>query len=494
MNNDKKDILNYVSNLDKDIYSVSNLPEEIIAVIFAYVSRSPKSFRENLEKVTEEKASRFHEKWVLNFGHSSVAELASAHLCIENVSRLFSSILERANLFISPIEYSQRYQKPKRGAYYRPPVLDSYPELKKIYEDFNNNCYDVYEKLNEKLLEHHYATSEKPENTSEKVYRATLEKLAFEDARYALPLSVFTNLGFTANGRALEDLIMKLLSNKYYEVRIRAEEIKTESLKVLPTLVKYANKNEYVESFYRSQICKCNIPTKSQPKDVTLISTSENTEKKAFIALLTPVIAMQNGDSHVMTEEYLGNLTISELNSLFKKSIKKLGNYDIPLENFHRVNYTFELFISEACWHQLLRHRQAHFYDSIPDVKNGLTLPPLIKQAGIESMLVDLAEKSKHLYYKLLESNIQRDEHINMNTQSNSQTIEELASYVVLNAHKRRITATIDLWELYNITNLRLTPHAQWDIKNTVSKMCAEVKKVHPNLLNPALLRVKNKS
>ncbi|HSG30757.1 MAG TPA: hypothetical protein VLB82_04350, partial [Thermodesulfobacteriota bacterium] len=46
-----EEIKKYVSNADKDIYTVSNIPEEVIAVIFAYVSRSPKSFRENIGTV-----------------------------------------------------------------------------------------------------------------------------------------------------------------------------------------------------------------------------------------------------------------------------------------------------------------------------------------------------------------------------------------------------------------------------------------------------------
>ena len=36
----KIDLSHYVSNLDKNVYTIFNLPEEVIAVIFAYVSRS----------------------------------------------------------------------------------------------------------------------------------------------------------------------------------------------------------------------------------------------------------------------------------------------------------------------------------------------------------------------------------------------------------------------------------------------------------------------
>lgn len=44
----------FVSNLDENVYAIYNLPEEVVAVIFAYVSRSPRSFRENLLRLMED--------------------------------------------------------------------------------------------------------------------------------------------------------------------------------------------------------------------------------------------------------------------------------------------------------------------------------------------------------------------------------------------------------------------------------------------------------
>ncbi|MCK4531890.1 MAG: hypothetical protein KAT94_03410, partial [Candidatus Aenigmarchaeota archaeon] len=46
---------NHVSNVDSDVYVIKNLPPEVIAVLFAYVSRSPLSFRENLLKLIKSK-------------------------------------------------------------------------------------------------------------------------------------------------------------------------------------------------------------------------------------------------------------------------------------------------------------------------------------------------------------------------------------------------------------------------------------------------------
>ncbi len=482
-NNDKeKEILKYVSNMDKNIYSVYNLPEEIIAVIFAYVSRSPKSFRENLMKVTEEKASEFHEKWVLNFGHASVAELAVAHMCVEKVSRLFSSILERANLFISPIEYSQRYQKPKRGNFYIPKELSKFPELKSEYIQYNNLAYDIYEELYNKLFKFHINNNDREPQESDKEFKSKWEKIAFEDARYVLPLSVLTNLGFTANGRALENLIMKLLSSKYPEVRERGNEIKKEAIKVLPTLVKYAEENDYYKSLHKDILDKEFINSNmsdENPDDIVLLDCDyQDSEINAIIKILTSVISIQKGITHQSIKNYLTSLKDDQLISLFNKLTSKLGIYDEPWDVFHQIKYNFELYISEASWHQLLRHRKCDFYYSDPSVYNGLTIPPAISHADLQEHIYRISDISENLYYKILDL----------------KGYEYISSYVVLNAHKRRITATIDLWELYNIINLRLTPHAQWDIKTIVKKITEKISNIHPNIISHALSRVNKKN
>jgi thymidylate synthase ThyX len=476
------ELLNYVSNVDMDVYSVRNLPEEVIAVIFAYVSRSPKSFRENLLKVTEEKASNFHEKWVLNFGHASVAELAVIHMCIEKVSRLFSSILERANLFISPIEYSQRYQKPKPGDFYIPPELNDLPNIKKDYIEFNNHAYDVYEELNKDLFQYHINHNNKEEGESEKAFKQRWEKIAFEDARYVLPLSVYTNLGFTANGRALENLIMKLLSSNYPEIRTKAEQIKKEARKVLPTLVKYANENDYIKAHHEINLLDINLEEEKPGninEDVNLVSCDyPDSEKSALISLLSSIISAQRGINQVNIKKHLESITKSELVKLFKDITNVMGLYDEPWDEFHQIRYNFQLYISEACWHQLLRHRKCEFYYSEPNVHNGLTIPESIKKAGIENKVYKIANESKNLYEKF----------------DKIKGYEYIKSYTVINAHKRRVTAIIDLWEMYNIINLRLTPHAQWDIKSIIHLMTDKIKEVHPNLISKALDRVKSKN
>jgi thymidylate synthase ThyX len=69
--------------------------------------------------------------------------------------------------------------------------------------------------------------------------------------------------------------------------------------------------------------------------------------------------------------------------------------------------------------------------------------------------------------------------------------LSETAGYVVTNAHQRRVIGGFDLWELYHLINLRMSEGAQWDIKNVTGMLAKEIGKHHPNLVAPALKRVK---
>ena len=86
-----------------------DLTEEQIAVAFAMTSRRPEPFDEIAQQVSQEKAADFHERWVLGYGHASVAEHAVVHLAVENVSRLACDGLED-NRLASYTEKSSRYQ------------------------------------------------------------------------------------------------------------------------------------------------------------------------------------------------------------------------------------------------------------------------------------------------------------------------------------------------------------------------------------------------
>jgi thymidylate synthase ThyX len=484
------EVTKYASNIDKDIYTVSNIPEEVIAVIFAYVSRSPKGFRENIgnviqeEQLGQERAAKFHEKWVLNYGHASVAEHAAVHMGIEKVSRLFSSILELSNEYMSFTEYSQRYQSPVKGDFFTPEGLDQNSSLKSRYIELNNYQYDLYSELNAKLFEFLKDTVPTPEGMEERIHHRALEKIAFEDARYALNLATYTNLGMTANARAIEDSLSKLLSSRYSEVRKRAQEMKEEVRFSVPTLVKYANENKYItetrgtiEKLAKENIAHREIESSNKTYEVNLLNwTGKDSSDPEVVAIDTMVKAILFEHSELSYENInkdFSGRSLEEKLEILKKSLEKLGKFDNPLNALKLVTYEVEFVISEACWHQLLRHRKVNWIVKEPGIQSGITVPPNIEKSGTEDLLRKAASESENLYKELIKENL-----------------TDVASYVVTNAHNRRILGTFDLWELYHLINLRMSEGAQWDIKNITGILAKEIEKYHPNLVRPALKRV----
>ena len=484
-----EEVKKYASNIDRDIYTISNIPEEVIAVIFAYVSRSPKGFRENIstviqeEQLGQERAAKFHEKWVLNYGHASVAEHAAVHIGIEKVSRLFSSILELSNEYMSFTEYSQRYQSPVKGDFFIPQELEQNKSLKDKFIELNNYQYDLYSELNDKLFEFLKDTVPTPEGMEERIHHRALEKVAFEDARYALNLATYTNLGMTANARAIEDSLTKLLSSRYSEVRNRAQEMKEEVQFSVPTLVKYANENEYITKTRQileklaQELTKSESESNSQSYEVNLLNwtgkDSSNPEEIAIDDMVKAILFEHTESSYTDIDKQLKGNSLEEKLELLKKSVEKLGKFDNPINALKLVKYDVEFVISEACWHQLLRHRKVNWIVQEPGIHSGITVPPHVEKSGTQNILNKAVLESENLYKELI-----------------SENLPEVASYVVTNAHNRRMIGNFDLWELYHLINLRMSEGAQWDIMNITEILAEKISKYHPNLVKPALKRL----
>lgn len=478
------DMTQYVSNLDQNVYTIFNLPEEVIAVIFAYVSRSSAGFRENLEKLLSdeelqvsqnssktaggysEKAARFHEKWVVGYGHSSVAEHAVAHIGIEKISRLASAELELANSFNSFTEYSQRYQRPKRGYFYLPPELEPHAEVKQKFLALQERAFDTYEQLMRGLNNHLMKVISQKKNESERAYRLRVEKIAFEDARYVLTLATLTNLGMTGNGRALRDTLVRLLSSPYGECRQLAKEMEQEISRVIPTLLKYVKPSDYLLTT-RQQL-KNTLSLEQAPPPRTVKGpiarfTKMPVYEEALQELAIQLIISETSLSYAEVRQQVLSYSTESLEELAEAVLSKLRFFDNPRDEFHHLHYQFEFMISEANWHQLLRHnRRTHFSFGLPAIRFGYTIPPHVKDAGLEDVYQEFLQEAENLYRELAAFD------------------PLIAPYAVTNAHHRQVVATASLWELYHLINLRTSPEAQWDIRKAFTSLLGELKAHHP--------------
>src|SRR5215472_14225670 len=146
----------YFTNLDRPVFALRNLPEVVKGALFSRYSRTEKSLRHVLldefinepesgfdrlaggtasedDMVAVRRAEEFYERVLVGYGDDSVAELAAAHVAVEQVSTLAAKALEDSRIGISPLEKSTRYVRFDRpGAdgrflYHRGPDL-THPE------------------------------------------------------------------------------------------------------------------------------------------------------------------------------------------------------------------------------------------------------------------------------------------------------------------------------------------------------------------------------
>src|SRR5512135_2136757 len=178
----------------RDIYLLSpkELSPETIAVAFAKTSRSPESFREIAAGLSDEASAKFHERWVVGYGHASVAEHAVLHIAIENASRVAMEAIE-SNRLGSYTEKSTRYQRWDPDAFHVPAELEDHP----LREQFVATCRELFEAYAaslepvQRLVQ---AASPRRENESEEAWDRRIRSQYVDTCRFFLPAASLANV------------------------------------------------------------------------------------------------------------------------------------------------------------------------------------------------------------------------------------------------------------------------------------------------------------
>ena len=161
-------------------------------------SRRPEPFDEIAHQVSQAKAADFHERWVMGYGHASVAEHAVIHMAVENVSRLACDSLED-NRLASYTEKSSRFQVLPKGYYHVPAELGDHPTLR---QNFINTCdylFETYTNMIDRTLSHLRSADPQREGERESAYNLRLRRQAIDSCRFLLPAATLTNVGVTMN-------------------------------------------------------------------------------------------------------------------------------------------------------------------------------------------------------------------------------------------------------------------------------------------------------
>lgn len=479
---EKRILGRYVSNVDRPVFVLKDLPEEVVAVLFAYYSRSSQSLRRNLLKLVQEgdldlrdepgmpdlgaakeKARQFHEKWVVGYGHASVAEHAVAHIAVEDVSILVSKVIED-NRLASYTEKSTRYVVFDPEKYYKAPELDG-TGLEGIYHEAVGHLMRLYSDLWPEVIERLKREVPRREGQTEAGYASALRAKACDLLRYILPAATFTNIGITINGRALEHMIVKLLSHPLLEARQFGAAIKEEALSVIPTLIKYADRNEYIsetESAMRSLASELIPAAEARPETnrATLLSYQEDAEDRLVAAILYGFVQVSARE----LMEKVQQMTRRDKELVIDEYLKRRGKWDAPLRALEHIYYTFEIVVDYGAFRDIQRHRMATQTNQLLSDELGWETPPELIKYGYGAAFDEAMELAGRAYRKI------------------SQQFPYEAQYVLPLAYRKRALFTWNLRELHHFISLRSSRQGHPSYRAIAQQVYRELERVHPLL------------
>ena len=450
---------------EREIYLLSPraLSPETIAVAFAKTSRAPESFREIAAELSDVKSAQFHEKWVVGYGHASVAEHAVLHFAFENVSRIAIETIESSRL-ASYTEKSTRYQKWGADDFTIPPELDGHP-LRDEFIQTVRFLFSTYAESLGPLKNLILSRSPRRENENDEAYDRRIRSQYVDRCRFILPASANANVGMTANARVIELVIRKMLSHPLAEVRQIGEKMKEVAKAETPTLVKYADAVPYiVETIGELALTPTPLP-EGEGQGVRedwckLIDYDKDGEKKVIAAALYRFNAMPFADALA----YVKSLKKKERAELADTLLKRLSRYDTPLRELEYSTYTFDLVMDQGAYAEFKRHRMMTQTPQRLTTRLGHAIPLLVTEAGFGSKYEAAMESAMKMYEKLVEFD------------------PNVAQYIVPNGFNRRVLAQFNLREAFAFCQLRSASNAHFSIRRVAQKMYEEMARVHPLL------------
>ncbi len=457
---------------------------EVLAVAIAKCSRSDTPFDQNVYEATEESAASFHEKWVVGFGHGSVAEHAVPSVALEGVSQVIIKILEDSRL-CSFTEVSSRYQIFSAQRCEVPTNIANSP-LAASYREHMTALFGLYAEALERLDP--YMRERFPNDTELKdtVYKSVIKARSCDVARYLLPAAAKAMFGMTANARNWGVAITKLLSsplseaqavgNELMEVLHGGPEMEVElaiKRKPIHTLLKYVAANDYqislvsdmgelAESITR-QASGLSVTAQATPRTpVIMLKDDSEAENRIAAALL----AKYSRQPVAFYMEYLRkHAPAGTASEVIAKAMAKRGSHDTPPRELEHADFMHEIVLDYGAWRDIQRHRICTPLNQPLGVDLGYEMPFEIADIGLENEFRSLMQKTVEFHGRMCQSGF-GDE----------------AEYVVPMAFRRRLTVSWNLREMFHFIELRSGPKGHPSYRRIAQEAWRTLNETHPDL------------
>ncbi len=397
--------------------------------------------------ITEEKTLEQNSKFaamVTEMGHNSITDHDYCVFALKNVSALVeqSIITERYSSFT--IKSRREVDFTNAGFY----VSNFYDKEGELHQK-NASLKAEYIAYMESLFNH---------------YGNFLKKgIPYEDARYILPYSYYSNIIMGVDAHTLKDMIIKFTKTKYskiQELREFGEKLLEIARVNMPYLIKSIENTEYKDTDSVDDLLK-EIISKGQYKiipDTRLLDCTTDIDKAIVI---TAIMRRYQYDKEKAIEVY--NMAMKTDPEFDKKLIYKIAFEGDGLE-LTQVNFRFQIPISYAVLTHLTRHRADDIV--IPDF---VPLPDLTQYKEVPS----IKKSCQGDYDDIFAKNIKMVDKF----KNEYGVREEDLAHFVLSGNMVNVIININGKSLQHIIELRECNKAQWetrriacDMKKLVSK------------------------
>jgi len=377
-----------------EVFAVHGADPEVLAYAMAKYSRSALSMRESLAEISAQRAEQFLATFYFQYGHRSIADLAHVAMAVERLSLLAAIVLVDEQRWDGQ-ERSTRYQNFLKSGWYFPDFgADS--GVAKLYTETIEKLFSTYQGTTAAVLEALRRRVSCPAEMKAEAYERTLKARAFDVARYLLPLATNTSLGQIMNARTLETQIARLLSHPAAEVRdlgvklreaatgpawnmngragaqlvdklsaagpdlaAEAANLLTREVRAAPTLVKYAQPNEY-EMRTRAELAQAAneilgaLPVAEAPL-VDLVERTESLE----VELAATLLYAASHHPYRQIRDLVAGLPASQVSDVIELGFKHRGKHDEALRAFHAgAALRFDILMDIGGFRDMHRHRR----------------------------------------------------------------------------------------------------------------------------------------
>ena len=500
-----------------DVYAVHGADPEVLAYAMAKYSRSALSMRESLKEISAQRAEQFLNTFYFQYGHRSIADLAHIAFAVERLSLLAAIVLVDEQRWDGQ-ERSTRYQNFLKSGWYLPDFGSDSGSVR-IFADTIRKLFESYQRTTAGVLEVLRSRVPRPETLKPEVYERTLKARAFDVARYLLPLATNTSLGQIVNARTLETQVSRLLSHPMAEIRdlglklreaatgaawnvnaqsaaalvdklsaidldnssalaAEAANLLTREVQTAPTLVKYAQPNNYLlQSQADLTQAAAEILANQRIAEAPLVDLVERTESLE-VELAATLLYSASHHPYRQIRDLVADFPESRVTEIIELGLRHRGRHDEALRAFHAgAALRFDILMDIGGFRDMHRHRRC-----------TQIIQPFTALHGYETPTNGDLEADVDL---LADANL-LDDYRNAIDQAHRGSAEIAASgapeaaqsalYLLPLATKIRSLFKMDLAEAQYITELRSGPAGHFSYRRVAWEMFLALERQHPTL------------